>query len=223
MVRLAPSILTADFAHLYSEVNSVQTEGINLLHLDVMDGHFVPNMTFGPPIVKAIKQFASCELDVHLMVSEPDKWIEAFAEAGANYISVHAEVTPHLHRTIQAIQSMGVKAGVALNPATSLETIRYVLPDVDFILIMTVNPGYGGQSFIPQMLEKIKALKALISDTGREIPIEVDGGINLETISQVKEAGASWFVIGSAIFNQNDRSAAIRELHKACGAPDISL
>lgn len=223
MIRLAPSILTADFANLSSEVNSVQTEGIDLLHLDVMDGHFVPNMTFGPPIIKAIRQITSCELDVHLMISEPDKWIDAFAEAGANYLSVHAEVTPHLHRTIQAIHSKGVKAGVALNPATPLEAIRYVLPDVDFILIMTVNPGFGGQSFIPQMLEKIKTLKALIKETGREIPIEVDGGINLETISKVREAGASWFVVGSAIFNQNDRSEAIRRLQKACRDHNTSL
>ncbi len=223
MIRLAPSILTADFANLESEIGSIVQGPIDLLHLDVMDGHFVPNMTFGPPIIKAIKRVTSCELDVHLMISNPDDWVEAFVEAGADYLSVHAEVTPHLHRTIQAIQAKGAKAGVALNPGTSLEAIQYVLPDVDFILIMTVNPGFGGQSFISQMLDKIRDLKARLKDIGREIPIEVDGGINVETIGKVREAGASWFVSGSAIVNQPNRAKAIEALIHACQEGNPSL
>ncbi|HSU79202.1 MAG TPA: ribulose-phosphate 3-epimerase, partial [Candidatus Angelobacter sp.] len=162
MIRIAPSILAADFMKLNEEIQSVEGAAIDLLHLDVMDGHFVPNITFGPDLVRGINDLTDCELDVHLMVSDPDKWIESFANAGANYISVHAEVTPHLHRTIQLIHSFGVKAGVVLNPSTPLEAIQYVLPDVDFVLLMTVNPGFGGQAFIPQTINKIRDLKQLM-------------------------------------------------------------
>lgn len=216
MIRIAPSILAADFMKLNEEIESVEGASIDLLHLDVMDGHFVPNMTFGPDLVRGIKNQTVCELDVHLMVEEPDKWIEAFAKSGANYISVHAEVSPHLHRTLQHIHSFGVKAGVALNPSTSLDAIRYVLPDVDFILLMTVNPGFGGQVFIPQVLDKIKELKQVMEKTGRVVPIEVDGGINKGTIKKAWEAGASWFVAGSAIFHESDREQAVKGLKEAC-------
>ena len=216
MIRIAPSILAADFMKLNEEIQSVEGAAIDLLHLDVMDGHFVPNITFGPDLVRGINDLTDCELDVHLMVSDPDKWIESFANAGANYISVHAEVTPHLHRTIQLIHSFGVKAGVVLNPSTPLEAIQYVLPDVDFVLLMTVNPGFGGQAFIPQTINKIRDLKQLMVKSGHLIPIEVDGGINKETINIAREAGASWFVAGSAIFNEGDRKQAIEELIDAC-------
>jgi ribulose-phosphate 3-epimerase len=216
MIRIAPSILAADFMKLNEDIKSVEGSSIDLLHLDVMDGHFVPNITFGPDLVRGIKQQTACELDVHLMVEDPDKWVEAFAKAGASYLSVHAEVAPHLHRTIQHIHSFGVKAGVALNPSTSIEAIRYVLPDVDFILLMTVNPGFGGQAFIPQILDKIRDLKHLMEEIGHLVPIEVDGGINKETIKKASEAGASWFVAGSAIFNETDRKQAVKELLDAC-------
>jgi ribulose-phosphate 3-epimerase len=216
MIRIAPSILAADFMKLNEDIKSVEGSSIDLLHLDVMDGHFVPNITFGPDLVRGIKQQTACELDVHLMVEDPDKWVEAFAKAGASYLSVHSEVAPHLHRTIQHIHSFGVKAGVALNPSTSIEAIRYVLPDVDFILLMTVNPGFGGQAFIPQILDKIRDLKHLMEETGHLVPIEVDGGINKETIKKASEAGASWFVAGSAIFNETDRKQAVKELLDAC-------
>lgn len=212
MVRIAPSILTANFAHLSKEIHALEEGKPAMLHLDVMDGHFVPNITFGPSLVEAIKPLTSSELDVHLMVQEPDKWIEPFVRAGADYLSVHAEVAPHLHRTIQSIKSFGVKAGVAINPATSLEQIRYVLEHVDYVLIMTVNPGFGGQAFIPQMLGKIKALKGLIHQLGRDIPIEVDGGINATTIQSVQEAGAEWMVVGSAIFGETNYVRAMKAL-----------
>jgi ribulose-phosphate 3-epimerase len=218
MIRIAPSILAADFLKLNEDIQSVEeSSSIDLLHLDVMDGHFVPNITFGPDLVRGIKKQTECELDVHLMVEDPNKWIEAFANAGASYLSVHAEVTPHLHRTLQHIHSFGIKAGVALNPSTSIEAIRYVLRDVDFILLMTVNPGFGGQAFIPQILDKIRDLKHLMEEIGHFVPIEVDGGINKETIKKASEAGASWFVAGSAIFNEPDRKQAVKELLDACG------
>lgn len=215
-MRIAPSVLAAHFAKLKDEIQSVESGNIDLLHLDVMDGHFVPNITFGPQVVKAIRDVTSCELDVHLMIEHPEEWLQAFADAGASYISVHAEVSPHLHRTIQAIQALGVKAGVALNPSTPLEAVEYVLEDLDYVLLMTVNPGFGGQSFIPQMIDKIKRLKNLMEHIGRVRPIEVDGGINLKTIKTVKDAGASWFVAGSAIFGAQDRPKAISDLINTC-------
>ncbi|MFC7392507.1 ribulose-phosphate 3-epimerase [Scopulibacillus cellulosilyticus] len=213
-MRIAPSILAADFANLANEVKDVEPY-VDLLHIDVMDGHFVPNITMGPNVVQALKPLTKCELDVHLMIENPDKYIPEFIKAGADMISVHVETCPHLHRTIQLIKQAGVKAGVVLNPATPIETIKTILPDVDFILIMTVNPGFGGQSFITSMLEKIKEAKSMIEEKGLNAEIEVDGGINPETLQACSEAGASIFVAGSAIFNHEDRKAAIEQLRGA--------
>ncbi|MBM7644313.1 ribulose-phosphate 3-epimerase [Scopulibacillus daqui] len=213
-MRIAPSILAADFANLENEVKDVEPY-VDLLHIDVMDGHFVPNITMGPNVVQALKPKTQCELDVHLMIEHPDRYIPDFIKAGSDMISVHVESCPHLHRTIQLIKQAGVKAGVVLNPATPVESIKTILPDVDFVLIMTVNPGFGGQSFIESMLEKIKEVKSIIDAKGLDVKIEVDGGINPETLQKCKEAGASIFVAGSAIFNHEDRKAAIEQLRGA--------
>jgi len=212
MMKIAPSILAADFANLAKEVQSVETAGIDMLHIDVMEGHFVPNISMGPLVVKALRPLTSCIMDVHLMISEPDRYIPEFAEAGADRISVHVEACAHLHRTIQLIKSKGLKAGVALNPATPISTIKHVLRDIDFVLIMTVNPGFGGQRFIPQMLEKIAQAAAEFAKTAPHLTIQVDGGINKDTIGKCYEAGAREFVAGSAIFNQPDRKLAIENL-----------
>jgi ribulose-phosphate 3-epimerase len=212
--RIAPSILAADFANLSSEVEEVVEAGIDIIHIDVMDGHFVPNLSMGPHVVSAVRPLTTAELDVHLMITEPDRYIEAFANAGADYLTVHAEVCQHLHRTIQVIKENGMKAGVALNPATPVCMIEPVLPELDLILIMTVNPGFGGQTFIKETLNKIKDLKEKIAVSGKEIIIEVDGGINAETLPQAKAAGADLFVAGSAVFNEPDRRVAIQTLNQ---------
>ncbi|MGV3487810.1 MAG: ribulose-phosphate 3-epimerase [Tuberibacillus sp.] len=212
MVRIAPSILAADFSKLADEVKSVETAGIDMLHIDVMDGYFVPNISFGPLVVRALRPLTSCDMDVHLMISEPDRYIKEFVDAGADRISVHVEACPHLHRTIQLIKNDGLKAGVALNPATPLSSIKHVLEDIDFVLIMTVNPGFGGQKFISQMIGKIAEAAELFKKSAPHIIIEVDGGINKETIGQCYDAGAREFVAGSAVFNQADRKLAIEDL-----------
>ena len=212
MIRIAPSILAADFSKLAEEVRSVESAGIDLLHIDVMDGRFVPNISMGPLVVRALKPLTSCEMDVHLMIEEPDRYIPDFVDAGADRISVHVEACPHLHRTIQLIKSHGIKAGVVLNPATPILTIKHVLQDIDFVLIMTVNPGFGGQKFIPQMVEKIAEAFELFAKEAPHLVIQVDGGINKDTIERCYQAGAREFVAGSAIFNQSDRKLAIEGL-----------
>ncbi len=212
---IAPSILSADFTRLGEELTAVEKGGADWIHIDVMDGHFVPNLTYGPIIVKACKKVSKLIMDVHLMIERPDLLIPDFAQAGADYISVHAEACPHLHRSLQLIKSFGLKAGAALNPATPLSAIEYVLEELDFVLIMSVNPGFGGQTFIPSSLDKIKALSDMIKARNLETIIQVDGGVNTKTIASVARAGASCFVAGSAVFNTPDYGRTILELRAA--------
>jgi ribulose-phosphate 3-epimerase len=215
-VRIAPSILSADFAILGDQVRAVERGGADLIHVDVMDGHFVPNITIGVPVVRSLKRIATAPLDVHLMITDPDRYIAQFAEAGAAMLSVHVEVLPHLHRTIHAIQSLGVKAGAVLNPSTPASAISEVAGDLDFVLVMSVNPGFGGQTFIPRSASKVAEVRALLDRAGnRAAPIEIDGGIDMRTARSVVEAGARILVAGSAIFHQPDPEAAIRELKEA--------
>ncbi|MBP2240085.1 ribulose-phosphate 3-epimerase [Cytobacillus eiseniae] len=209
MVKIAPSILSADFSKLGEEILDVEKGGADYIHVDVMDGHFVPNITIGPLIVEAIRPVTKLPLDVHLMIENPDLYIEAFAKAGADYITVHVEACRHLHRTIHFIKSLGVKAGVVLNPATPVQTIEEIIEDVDMVLLMTVNPGFGGQKFIPSVLQKITAVKRLADSKGLNIEIEVDGGVNEETAKLCIDAGADVLVAGSAVYNQKDRAKAI--------------
>ena len=214
-VRLAPSILSADFANLGRDIDAVERGGADLIHVDVMDGHFVPNITIGPPVVNAIKRVAKVPLDVHLMIDDPDRYLDAFIDAGASLVSVHVEVLPHLHRTIGAIKKRGAKAGVVLNPSTPVVSIENVAGDVDFVLVMSVNPGFGGQVFIPRSLHKIRAVRALLDAAGNDAPIEVDGGIDLNTVASVVEAGGDVLVAGQAIFGQSDAERATRGLKTA--------
>ncbi|WP_277998261.1 ribulose-phosphate 3-epimerase [Zhaonella formicivorans] len=212
MIRLAPSLLAADFSSLGTEVSKAEQAGVELLHLDIMDGHFVPNITFGPDLVKVLRSKSKLLFDVHLMIAEPDRYIPAFARAGADFISVHVETCLHLHRTLQNIREQGVKAAVALNPATPLSTIEYVLSEVEMVLLMTVNPGFGGQQFIKAVLPKIAELRKIIDSKGLSVDIEVDGGINAETAPLAVQAGANILVAGSAIFGQPDVSLAAKTL-----------
>jgi len=209
MVKIAPSILSADFSKLGEEILAVEEGGADYIHIDVMDGHFVPNITIGPLIVEAIRPITKLPLDVHLMIENPDQYIEAFAKAGADYITVHVEACRHLHRTIQSIKSFGIKAGVVLNPATPVETIQHVIGDIDMVLLMSVNPGFGGQAFIPEVLPKIRKVKEMAEQKGVNLEIEIDGGVNPETAKQCMEAGANVLVAGSAIYNQDDYAKAI--------------
>ncbi|MFO7310477.1 MAG: ribulose-phosphate 3-epimerase [Bacillota bacterium] len=213
---LAPSLLSADFARLAEEIARVEPEA-DWLHLDVMDGHFVPNITFGPDLVRAVRSVTRLPLDVHLMIEEPDRHLEAFARAGADILTVHVEACPHLQRTLQHIRDLGCRAGVALNPHTPLDNIRYVLDDVDLVLLMTVNPGFGGQKFLPAVLPKVRRLAAWLRLGGRRIHIEVDGGINTQTAPLAVEAGANVLVAGSAVFGAQDPRAVLRAL-RAVGA-----
>ncbi|MEI5906129.1 ribulose-phosphate 3-epimerase [Bacillus spongiae] len=214
MVKIAPSILSADFAQLKNEIIDVEKGGADYIHIDVMDGHFVPNITIGPLIVSAVRPVTTLPLDVHLMIENPDQYIEAFAQAGADIITVHVEACPHLHRTIQQIKSFGIKAGVVLNPSTPPEMIQHVLGDIDMVLMMTVNPGFGGQSFIHSVLPKIKTVRNWIEENNLPIEIEVDGGINPETAKLCSDAGADVFVAGSAIYNHADREQAIKKIRQ---------
>ncbi len=206
---IAPSILSADFARLGEEIDAVAKAGADVIHLDVMDGHFVPNLTFGPPIIKAVRKVCDLPFDVHLMIENPDKYLEAYADVGADWITVHVETCTHLHRTIHRIKELGKKAGVVLNPATSLSTLDYILEDVDLVMLMSVNPGFGGQSFIPSTLDKTRALKARIDERGLNVGIEIDGGVSPKTISAIASAGANIFVAGSAVFGAPDYGWAI--------------
>ena len=214
MIKLAPSILSADFARLLEDVKKVEKAGCEYLHIDVMDGHFVPNITLGPAIVKSLRKDVNMVFDTHLMIENPDNYIKDFVDAGSDLIVVHAEACRHLHRTIQNIKSYNVKAGVALNPATSIESIKHIIEDVDMVLIMNVNPGFGGQSFIESMLEKIKELKQLIDDKNLNVDIQVDGGIKPDNIHKVVEAGANIIVAGSAIFNSENIEETVSLMRK---------
>ena len=217
-VRIAPSILSADFAHLAREIAAAEAGGADLIHVDVMDGHFVPNITIGPPVVRAVKRVARRPLDVHLMIEDPDRYLEDFVEAGASMLSVHVEVLPHLHRTLQAIKRLGVQAGAVLNPSTPVSALEEVAGDVDFVLVMSVNPGFGGQRFIPGSVDKIRRVRALLDRAGSHAPIEVDGGVDLETVRSVVSAGANILVAGNAVFGGGNPEAAVRALREAAGA-----
>lgn len=216
-IVIAPSILSADFSKLGQEVAEVEAGGADWLHVDVMDGHFVPNLTFGPLVLGAISPLTKLPLDVHLMIERPEQYIPAFAEAGAHVITVHAEACVHLHRVLHLIKEHGVKAGVAINPATPVSAIREVLEDVDLVLVMTVNPGFGGQAFIPATLRKIRELDALKAEHGYDYRIEVDGGVSASTAPLVVEAGADVLVAGNAVFGRSDRSAAMAEIRASLG------
>ena len=220
MAKIAPSILSADFTRLGEEIKDVVDAGADYIHIDVMDGHFVPNISIGPMIVKAVRRVTSLPLDVHLMISEPDDFIDEFAKAGASIITVHAETLNHLHRTVQHIRDEGVRPGISLNPATPLEVLEYILEGLDMVLLMTVNPGFEGQEFIPEVIPKIERLREKIDKKGLDIEIEVDGGINPETISRVSSAGANVFVAGSAIFYSEDYAQTIRLMRKRISGVD---
>ncbi len=214
-LRIAPSILSADFARLSDEIARVEKAGADLLHIDVMDGHFVPNLTVGPPIVESLRKVTKLPLDVHLMITDPDAFIPEFASAGADYLTVHVEACPHLHRTIQSIKERGVKAGVTLNPATPLDAIEEILRDVDLLLVMSVNPGFGGQHFIDSVLDKIARARQLIDRTHSRAALEVDGGVKVENAAPIIRAGADILVSGSAIFSSPDYGATIKAMRQA--------
>jgi ribulose-phosphate 3-epimerase len=217
LVRIAPSILSADLGRLADEVASVEAAGADMIHVDVMDGSFVPNITFGPLVVEKVRKLTRLPVDVHLMIVEPERHVAAFAKAGADIISVHVEAARHLQRTLCAVRELGKRAGVVLNPHTSEETLRWVLDDFDLVLVMTVNPGFGGQQFLPAMLPKIARVRALIDTASHPIELEVDGGIAPETTGRVVQAGARTLVAGHAIFDQPDRAAAIAAMRAAAG------
>jgi ribulose-phosphate 3-epimerase len=215
MKKIAPSILSADFSRLGEEIQTVEKAGADLIHIDVMDGHFVPNITIGPLVVQAVRKVTALPLDVHLMISNPNQYIEDFARAGSDIITVHVEIDVHLNRTINLIKKQGLKAGVVLNPATPLSALDYVLEEVDMVLLMSVNPGFGGQFFIPNVAHKIARLREIIDVRNLPVEIEVDGGINFDTGRMVAKAGADIFVAGSAIFGSDDYAKTIQALRKA--------
>ncbi len=218
MIRIAPSILSADFGRLAEEVRAIADAGADYVHVDVMDGHFVPNLTIGPPVIKAIRRATGLPLDVHLMIETPERWIGDYAEAGADLISVHAEACTHLHRTLQMIRHAGKKVAVSLNPSTPLEVLEYVLELCDMVLLMTVNPGFGGQSFIPQVVPKIRTLRDRADALGLALDIEVDGGIKVDNVDVVARAGANVFVSGSGIFGEGNYADTIAEMRRRAQA-----
>jgi ribulose-phosphate 3-epimerase len=218
LIQIAPSILAADFAALGHAIAAAEAGGADFIHVDVMDGHFVPNITIGVPVVRSLRKVAKVPLDVHLMIEEPDRYVEDFVAAGAAMLSVHVEVLPHLHRTIHYIKSLGAKAGVAINPATPVVALEEIAGDVDHVLVMSVNPGFGGQTFIPRSESKIKAIRTLLDQAGNRAPIEVDGGVDASNAARLISAGASILVAGVAIFSSPDPAAATRELRAAANA-----
>jgi len=215
---LAPSILSADFAHLGAALRTLEACGAALVHIDVMDGHFVPNLTIGPPVIASLRAASSLPFDVHLMIEQPGRWVEAYIGAGADMISVHAEADPHLHRTVQFIRSRGVRAGVAINPGTPVSVLEAVLPDLDHVLVMSVNPGFSGQDFVPVAIEKLSALRAEVARRGLSVRLEVDGGVKRENAGRLVAAGADILVAGSAVFGSSDPVAAARDLLRAMSA-----
>jgi ribulose-phosphate 3-epimerase len=216
MVRIAPSVLSADFSRLGEEVRAAESAGADLIHIDVMDGCFVPNITVGPLVVKAIKKVSSLPLDVHLMIEEPDRYIEIFAESGADILTVHVEACMHLHRTIQKIRESNVRASVSLNPASPLSSLEFVLPEIDMVVLMSVNPGFGGQKFIKGVLPKIRALKEMIVEGNHRVDIEVDGGVNTDNAEEIAHAGADILVMGNAFFTAKDYSEVVRTVRERC-------
>jgi ribulose-phosphate 3-epimerase len=217
-ILIAPSILSADFGRLAEEVKAAEAAGADLIHVDVMDGRFVPNITVGPLVIEAVRKATQLPIDTHLMIVEPERYVEAFAKAGADIVSVHAEVSPHLHRTLQAIRAAGARPAVALNPSTGLDAVEYVLGDCEMVLLMTVNPGFGGQQYIEAVTGKIKALRTLASARGQALDIEVDGGMKADTAGKVAAAGANVLVAGTAVFAQEDYRTAIRALRDGAAA-----
>ncbi len=216
MIKIAPSILSADFAKLGEDVIAAEKAGADLIHVDVMDGHFVPNITIGPLVVKSLKKVTKLPLDVHLMIENPDQYIKEFADSGANIITVHEEASVHLHRTLQNIKECGVKAAVSLNPATPVSSIEIILPYVDMVLVMSVNPGFGGQKFIPEAIPKIEQLKKMISGKGMNIEIEVDGGVTVDNVAEVHRAGADIVVMGSAFYNSDNYEETVKAVRDNC-------
>ena len=217
MKKIAPSILSADFSRLGEEVRAVEKAGADVIHVDVMDGHFVPNITIGPLVVEGLRKLTSRPLDVHLMIGNPDRYIEAFAQAGGDWITIHAEVCPHLKRTIKKIRGLNVRPGVVLKPATSLNVLHTVLEDVDLVLVMSVNPGFGGQSFIPSTLKKIERLRKMVDQNRHPLEIEVDGGVKIENIRRVSAAGGDIFVVGTGIFKTESYEETIKKLREEIG------
>ncbi|MBK7393513.1 MAG: ribulose-phosphate 3-epimerase [Chloracidobacterium sp.] len=215
MFEIAPSILSADFTRLADEIAKVKAGGAKMLHVDVMDGHFVPNITIGLPVVKSLRKATDMTIDTHLMISEPGRYAVEFVKAGADMVSVHVEADPHLQRTLVAIREAGAKAGIAINPGTSLETLTEAMPYADFVLLMSVNPGFGGQSFIPTMLDKLRRLKEMISSRGLSVKIEIDGGVDAGNIAEIANAGAEMIVAGSAVFGGGEPTAAVKQLIEA--------
>ena len=216
--KIAPSILSADFGRLSEEIEKVTLAGADMIHIDVMDGHFVPNLTIGPPIVRAIRRATKLPLDVHLMMTNPDDYIKEFIKAGADYLTVHVEACRHLHKTIQSIKEEGVKAGVTLNPATPLNAVEEILPEVDLLLVMSVNPGFGGQTFIPASLDKLRRARKMIDERKLQVELEIDGGVNPDNIIAMAQAGADVFVSGTAIFHSKDYKDTIHRMRQAIGA-----